>query len=1024
MKNTAQWFSAKTGTLLLFSILALISIAFPLTCLGAANVSAFDPAKLDMTGPEVSTDIAALFLRGKTILDRVEILDLDILQRDDGKRLVPLLRILRALEAKGNIKGNRVKFSIEPGVTISLDTKQQLVYQDGKITPLITQVGISDVTGKKEIYVHDRIFHDVLHLDGKWDENKYAYQIKTTKNLRIFNKRNLAYRISLNNIKKMAYHLPETEPPGLPVTSRKFISFVDSGIRIDNQDMQSQRRTIVTPDIWVYGQMIGGNYSLRLNENIRSNNSRSYTPASFIKKGLWVSKGDHLAIRAGDTSQGLSGLVVPSASFSGVVARGIFGVRNKKTTNYFLSNSQFSFLSESNYNGYAVLGSTVEFYVNNRLVDTQTVDDTLGAPPGQGRYNFIGVGLMGRTSNDIKIIIHQPNGTVREIQKTVAGSPNLLSAGQLAFSAGAGTKRRTLNGQMETYGRFGGLGVYYGLTNNLTLGLNVADQSHFFNDINSVTAHMPERYYVGQSASLRLFNNIIINSDFATNYISTTASRPKARDLSANYWFSRGLLSLYDFNYDEGYSHGNLYLGGRAGRALFNRLHLFANFQLDTTLATIKNSDSTKNQNYLISKISGPFMLPRTIFYFRLDSLDKKTVNIDDALKTAHTSHFRESMYSFNLKSNPYRRINLSGSYTWGNQLNPASQQGQLWYGINVPMIGSTLSYGLHLQSSFAVPYHSSLYFTYYNNMTGVENVEASISHMSHRKYRPGVALRNRYVFGQNYNNTRLDFEFPLDNRRRNLIGGSVTYSELTQQYSFNIYISMRQLFFQDRGEFQAVKPDWRIQPRVGGIQGMVYLDTNANGHYEPGEPGVPNIEVMLGGRKKEVTSKDGYFLFGRNTNEDEAVVTLNEKDLPAIYTPTQGLQRAKWDEYVFTRVNLGVSILSSITGKVAIWKNNKLVRALPGAVVLLRDHSSNNIIKQSITDSDGTYYLGEVKPGDYYIEVDPSTIPPLYQIATKKTDVKVRASLDMEEMDGVDFRIVPKTKEAQINNEKGVAVF
>ncbi len=1004
------------STYILATVLTgLVCVLFSAQSYGSVADTPFSPSNFNISGSEISAEIAALIVHGDSRRERIEILDLDIIQNKAGQRLLPLLRILQLLEAKGSVENHVVNFSIEPGVTIKLDLQQKILHIRNQSAPLQIQTGISDVTGNREIYVHDRILNDAFGLNAVWNDNEYAYRIQTKKNLRVFTNRKRNIKRSLVAIKQMSFNLPETEPVRLPKSSRQLISFVEAGTRIDNRDSEPQRETIITPDVSVYGQMLGGNYYLRLTENINTEDSETPSPALWLDKGLWVSKGDNFAIRAGDTSQGLGGLVVPSASFTGAVARGIFGSKSKKTTNHFLSSSQFSFLSESSYNGYAPLGSSVEFYVNNRLVDTQVVDDTQGAPLGQGRYDFVGVGLFGRSMNDVKIVVRQPDDTVDEYQKTIAGSPNLLPSRQLAISAGAGTKRRELDGEMQAEGSFGGIGLYYGLTDNLTLGFTAANQEDFFNAVDSPTSRLPNRYYFGQSTTFRIFNNIVLNGEFAANYVPDASSRPIARDLSAHYWFDQGVLSLYEFSYDDGYSHGNIYLGGRSGRAAFNRWRLLKRLQFDATFAMIANSDDTQQENYLITSLSGPFIFPRTMFSMRLDRLDKQHTEVNEVLNTKDTSRLTENMYSVNLESKPHRKVSLLGDYAWGDSIN-SSSEGQLWYGISVPQVGSVLSYGLRLQSKFFLMYNTSLDVIYRDNFIGTENVELNMSRMTRRKYSPGIALRNRYDIGRNYRSTRLDFELPLDNRRRKVIGAGAEYNELTKDYRFNIFINFRELFFQDKARFKRVNPDWRVHPVTGGIKGFVYLDTNANGHYELGEPGVPDVEVMLGGRRKAVSSDDGYFLFSRREDEDEVLVSLNEKELSAIYTPTQGVQRAEWDEYIFTRVNLGVSVLSSISGKVAIWEGDTLVRGLPGVVVFLRKRSDNSISKNSITDSEGTYYLGEVKPGDYIIEVDPTTVSPVYQIVNNKTELKVRASLEMEDQEGIDFRIAPKTKKAQLN--------
>jgi hypothetical protein len=153
-----------------------------------------------------------------------------------------------------------------------------------------------------------------------------------------------------------------------------------------------------------------------------------------------------------------------------------------------------------------------------------------------------------------------------------------------------------------------------------------------------------------------------------------------------------------------------------------------------------------------------------------------------------------------------------------------------------------------------------------------------------------------------------------------------------------------------------------------------VYLDSNTNGKYDEGEVGVNNIDILFNGRKNYRSGREGWFYIPRNERQDEIVVSLNSSSLPAIYTPTQGVQRAKWDKLTLTRVNLGIAILSSLSGKIVF--DDETSRALSGVTVKLVDLDNKKEERKSVTDSYGEYYFGEIKTGHYEIQIINDSLP------------------------------------------------
>jgi hypothetical protein len=57
-----------------------------------------------------------------------------------------------------------------------------------------------------------------------------------------------------------------------------------------------------------------------------------------------------------------------------------------------------------------------------------------------------------------------------------------------------------------------------------------------------------------------------------------------------------------------------------------------------------------------------------------------------------------------------------------------------------------------------------------------------------------------------------------------------------------------------------------------------------------------------------------------------------------------------------------------------------------------------------SITARDGSYYLGDVRPGKYCIEMDGETLPPKYTFEAQKKEVEVAPKIESQELKMVPF--------------------
>jgi hypothetical protein len=232
--------------------------------------------------------------------------------------------------------------------------------------------------------------------------------------------------------------------------------------------------------------------------------------------------------------------------------------------------------------------------------------------------------------------------------------------------------------------------------------------------------------------------------------------------------------------------------------------------------------------------------------------------------------------------------------------------------------------------------------------------------------------------------------------------------------YSAMLQLNSNSLFASHENKVRNVNK-YRIRPSNGSVQGVVFVDLNNNKIYDKGEPGVPDVEVHLNGKRAAVTDKDGYYIFSNDRRDRSARVHLNLDTIPAIYTVTNGNQVAHTVTNTLTEVNLSVVPSVAIMGSVTSEDPNQPTRPVPGIRVILTDRTSGRFQADSFTASDGSYYFGEIVPGQYNIEIDVKTVPDKYATTdVSKTIDVVATEEEWIEIQGPDFILTNRETDAE----------
>ena len=967
----------------------------------------FDSAVLPPVATDMYTDLIGFKLQGSRFYNSLHINDYEMITGPRGRRYFPLLRTLKYLVPKFKLTPTSLVFSISPEHQAVIDMARRTVTTAKGESGFELYRLISDVTGKEELFVAEHLFADAFGFEYRWLDENYEYELAGNDQLYLFKLREERRRAGFDNpLEEYAEQLPVTEPVRQPGELPEWLSFVSVDLNARGRFDGDVYSASLSPAFTLYGQLLGGAYSLKLAQPLHFPEPEYGSALLWVDDALWSSNSSQVAVRVGDTSLGLNRLSVSSVNFSGVTVRGITSADEEEDHLNFLNANRFSFLHETEIEGEAPIGSRVEIYVNNRLLHDQFVESDVSDPLGEGHYRVSGIGLANRRINELKTVITYPDGTREERVEELVGNSNLLAAGQRAYTLGAGTKRLERDDRQVAEGLFVGGGYFWGLSDTMTLGLTGAFQDEFFPQGGSDGQRLPGRYYLSQSLAINWGDNLQFSQELGLNHRPDAADdadnqTPMALELALDYFQDHYGLSAYLFGYQPQFLNGITQLGDRLGYGLYGSWRVMPGLGLNSAFVDIRNDDESRNEQYYALEAISADLLPGLEVSLRHDQL---SIDDDELFRPQ-----RSTLTSLEFAANPWSRLKLEGAYYWGDPIVTATNE-QLRYGIPVPMVNTSLSYGSRLSADYQWSGGLRMALNYRDSGQGLSTLEYALDRPARQAFDLDWSLRHRYNFRDNSSYSELGVEMPLDRRKKNAVGLRGTYNSITGDYAITLSLKLSSLFSWGDDGPSMVPVGQSITPQTGGLKGRVYLDLNADGHYQSGEPGVEDVVVLLNGSHKLKSGSGGYFYKNSNINQPAISLSLDVKSLDAIYTPTQGRQDAIWDNSNITRVNLGIAVLGSLYGRLLLEERDGEIRPLPGTVVQLLPLDEDKVVSRSITDDDGGYFLGELRPGEYRLVLEEGTFP-IGSTLSGPTRVQLPASVEPVELEIDDLLLVMPPK-------------
>jgi hypothetical protein len=187
------------------------------------------------------------------------------------------------------------------------------------------------------------------------------------------------------------------------------------------------------------------------------------------------------------------------------------------------------------------------------------------------------------------------------------------------------------------------------------------------------------------------------------------------------------------------------------------------------------------------------------------------------------------------------------------------------------------------------------------------------------------------------------------------------------------------------------------------GISGRVFLDSNGDGRWQPGEQSLGGVRVRAGFVTTLSDSSGRYRIWDLPAFEP-VLVAIDTTTLESpLWVPAYGSASVETGPNRFRNFDIPILPGGVIEGRVVRQAVDSAV-AIPGARLLLRRHGSSQTVRV-VTFSDGGFYLIGVKPGDYELSVDAAVLTRL-GLSARPIAFTVPSSAEGATVDGLELRL------------------
>lgn len=993
---------------------------------------------------ETTSEVVGFVVRGRSLVERLQIDDLDTLVTPEGRRLLPVLRIVRALGTRIEEQGNLFRFSPEGVGDIVLDLGNKQVTLRGQTSSVEMLEAVSEITQKPDLYLAPEDVSRLLDLELQWDNAMYEYRVQLDRKLSIWKMGSGRSLLSIQT-KYVAADLPEALPPA--TRSQEPLQFLQLDWhpnylwqRIETgpagQQPDAHMLNVAGPRETIWGSAYNGQYKVQVSQSsLRWSNDKGWgweNDEAYLAQVdwfEWVQRFEFTEVTFGDSVFGLSDLVYPVFSATGVRINGLAGWMPEELK---LDRSQMGiqryFGRPQIFQGTAPIDATVELQLNGRTLDVQKVFPQADSPPGMGIYRFDNIELPVGILNEVTIVIKEASGNEIRVDKSIMGTPQLVPQGKATYLGLVGTKRerreidKPLVDAGDFYGYITGGRVLYGATDRLTVGAVLASEDNHYQRLlrnrglsNDERPYPETSQHAGGTASYLPLDNLMFSGDVAA---SQGEGRDQYNDFAARLRteylptqklsLSSDLLNLGPHYFDGVDPEVSDRRGGEVG--LSWKWH--KNWTFEGGVGDIRNNlgdwlSRTTTVDYLSTGVVTT-VIPRTSITTRLYRLD---------VSTEEEPRF---LTEVGFRAMPARHWSLFGQVFLGQELTVETDDrfltllrlryaprhlrpGQFW----------ALRRDLNANNAVTLQYDDA---EFERDLSLAHDLTMDIGNHPLRLHTEFIRELREDPSGQDYG-FRTRYEYLFDRIGYNNLGLTAEYRRGT--FYALVYLNLVNLYSRHDGHFTNVNES-RVRAIYGAVQGRVFVDYDGDHQPDPNEPGVPNVKVFLGDLTSAATDKNGYYILPAPPSATEARIHLDTDTVPATYSVTHGTQLAKINRDSLTEVNLSLAPLISVIGRVvsvdpnavhaptpdpnaaelraalfAVADANQVKRPAVGIRVYLTDPQTNRLVTDSVTGNDGNYYFGDLKPGQYVLHVDSKTLAKELRLVEQERPLEVRSTTE-----------------------------
>ena len=220
--------------------------------------------------------------------------------------------------------------------------------------------------------------------------------------------------------------------------------------------------------------------------------------------------------------------------------------------------------------------------------------------------------------------------------------------------------------------------------------------------------------------------------------------------------------------------------------------------------------------------------------------------------------------------------------------------------------------------------------------------------------------------------------------------------SSLTSAFLYN---SVQNQFQHTNVFTMGVQKSFRVSPttvlparRWHTIQGHVYRDTNANGAFNEGEPGIAGLRVELDNGRTAVTDAQGRYEFARVLSGHHTVRLPLEQFTHTVRVTTPTLFDLELLDRKTVVTDFGLVDFARLMGTVyndyTMSGSHKM--DAPGLRDVQLVLQGANLHRVTSADSAGEFEFDDLPAGDYTLTVDSATVPPNFMVPPDSMPVRL----------------------------------